>query len=145
MTSRTLINDFMAQKSLALVRLSRKIPVRGTSIDKELTAKGYTVAVVYLDEDGPGSTLAGLKSPVGGVILAIPEDRSEKAVLQAIEAKIPRIWLQNGCASEAAIRLCKEKGIPAVHGECVMMFAEPVVSFHAFHRWIMKLFGKYPN
>ena len=57
MTSRAMVDEFMAQKKLALVRASRKTPVSGFSIDKELGAKGYTVSVVYLDEDAPGSKL----------------------------------------------------------------------------------------
>jgi predicted CoA-binding protein len=145
MASRALIDEFMAPKRLALVRASRKTPVSGVRIDKELGARGYAVCVVYLDEDGPGSKLSDLKEPVGGVIIAVPAGQAEKAVGRAIEAKIPRIWIQRGCESQAAIRLCEEKGIPTIYGECVMMFAEPVKSFHAFHRWTRKVRGKLPE
>jgi len=145
MSSRAMIDEFMAQKSLALVRASRNKRISGVSIDKELGAKGYTVSVVYLDEEEAGSKLVDLKESVGGVIIAVPADQSMKAVCQAVEAKIPRIWMQRGCESKPALQLCEEKGIPAIHGECVMMFAEPVTSFHAFHRWIMKVLGKLPN
>jgi predicted CoA-binding protein len=139
-----MINEFMAQKKLALVRASRKTPVSGFSIDKELGAKGYSVSVVYLDEDTPGSKLKDLKEPMGGVILAVPSDQTEKAVRQAIEAKITRVWMQKGSESKPAIKLCEEKGISVIYGECIMMFAEPVKSFHAFHRFLCKLFGKLP-
>jgi uncharacterized protein len=145
LTLRADINEFVAQKKLALVRASRNKPIRGVSIDKELMSKGYSVAVVYLEDEGPGSKLSDLKEPVGGVIIAVPPDRTEKAVLQVIEAKIPRVWMQKGSESAAAVRLCKEKGISAVQGQCIMMFAEPVRSFHAFHRGVLKLFGKLPN
>jgi predicted CoA-binding protein len=145
MTSRAMINEFMAQKKLALVRASRKTPISGFSIDKELGAKGYAVSVVYLDEDAPGSKLGDLKEPVGGVIIAVPIDQSEKAVCQAIDAKITRIWIQKDSASQEALKLCEQKGIKAIHGECIMMFAEPVKSFHAFHRFLWKLFGKLPK
>jgi predicted CoA-binding protein len=139
-----MINEFMAQKKLALVRASRKTPVSGFSIDKELGAKGYSVSVVYLDEDAPGSKLKDLKEPMGGVILAVPADQTEKAVREAIEAKIPRVWIQKNSASKEALKLCEQKGILTIHGECIMMFAEPVKSFHAFHRFLWKLFGKLP-
>ena len=145
MTSRATINEFVAQKKLALVRASQKTPIRGVSIDKELISRGYDVAVVYLDDEGPGSKLNDLKEPVGGVIIAVPADRTEKAVLQAVEAKIKKVWIQKGSESTAAARLCEEKGISAVQGQCIMMFAEPVRSFHAFHRGVLKLFGKLPN
>ena len=139
-----MIDEFMAQKKLALVRASRKTPVSGFSIDKELGAKGYSVSVVYLDEDAPGSRLKDLKEPVGGVILAVPKDQTEKAVREAIEAKIPRVWIQKDSASKEALKLCGQKGISTIHGECIMMFAEPVKSCHAFHRFLWKLFGKLP-
>jgi uncharacterized protein len=145
LTSRAMINEFMAQKSLALVRSSRNKRISGVNIDKELTVKGYSVAVVYLDEEGIGSKLAGLKEPVGGAIIAVPSDQTAKAVQQMVEGKIPRVWMQRGSESKSAILLCEEKGISAIHGECVMMFAEPVRSIHAFHRWILNLFGKLPN
>jgi len=145
MVSRAAINEFMAQKKLALMRASRKTPVAGFSIDKELYNRGYSVQVVYLDEENPGSRLSELKDQVGGVIIAVPAVQSEKAVRHAIEAKIPRVWLQTDSESDAAIKLCNDNGISVVHGQCLMMFAEPVRSVHAFHRWIAGLFGKVPK
>lgn len=144
MKSRTLIDSFLSHKTLALIRASRKTPVRGVSIGTELEAKGYTIHVVYLDEDPLGPTLMNLKVPVEGVIISVPRDLTEKAVRQVIEAKIPRVWIQRDSYSQPAVRLCREKGIEVVHGECVMMFAEPVRSFHAFHRWLWKALGKMP-
>jgi len=145
MTSRAMINEFFAQDRLALVRISRKAKVLGCKVDKELSTKGYSVSVVYLDEDEPGSRLVDLKTPVGGVMIAVPPDQTERAVQEAIQAKIPRIWIQEGSESQAALKLCEENGISVIHGECILMFAEPVRSFHAFHRWIWKLLGKLPN
>lgn len=141
MATKAQIDDFLAHKNLALVRLSSLIPVRGGRIDTELGPKGYTIHVVYLD--GPEGTpkLANLPGPVEGVIIAVPKDRSEQAVREAIEAGAPRIWIQNGCESQGAIDLAAKSGVPLVYGHCVMMYAEPVQSVHAFHRWLTKLFG----
>lgn len=145
MATLSAINDFLAQKKLALIRTSRTAKIAGSSINKELEKRGYAVSVVYLDEEEKGTTLGALKEPVGGVIIAVPADLSEKAVNQAIAAKINRVWLQLGAESEKVVGLCKEKGITVISGECVMMFAEPVKSYHAFHRWLWKVFGKLPN
>lgn len=144
MTSRAAIDDFFAQKELALVRSSAKASVAGFHIDKELQKRGYTVSLVYLDETESGKTLRDLKEPVGGVVIAVPKKQAEVAVQQAIEAKIPRVWLQQGSEAEAAVQLCKDNNIAVIPGECLLMFAEPVKSIHAFHRWIWKLFGKLP-
>jgi len=145
MTSRAMIDEFLAQQRLALVRASRKAKIHGCSIDKELGAKGYNVSVVYLDEDNPGSRLMDLEGPIGGVMIAVPRDQTQKAVQHVIEAKIPRVWIQQGSESESAIQLCNENGLSAIYGECILMFAEPVKSIHAFHRWIWKLLGKLPK
>ena len=145
MATRATIDEFLSHKKLALMRASRTTPVRGVKMDVELTSKGYTVSVVYLDETDPASKLNRLKQPVEGVIIAVPSALAEKAVEEAIAAEMPRVWLQKGCESKAAAALCEKKGIPVVSGECVLMFAEPVKSFHSFHRWVMKTLGKLPE
>ncbi len=145
MTSRVMVDEVFSQQQLALVRASRKAKIHGWSIDKELRAKGYDISVVYLDEDNPGSRLMDLEEPIGGVMIAVPPDQTEKAVQHAIKANIRRVWIQQGSESKSAIQLCEENGVSAIHGECVLMFAEPVKSFHAFHRWIWKLLGKLPK
>jgi predicted CoA-binding protein len=140
-----MIDEFFAQDHLALMRPSPQTRVMGCKVDKELTAKGYNVSVLYLDDEECRSKLTDPAMPVGGLMIAVPRDQTEKAVREAIAAKVPRIWIQEGSETEAAIRLCQENGVSLIHGECILMFAEPVRSFHAFHRWIWKLLGKLPK
>jgi uncharacterized protein len=141
MSNRASIDEFLAHRRLALVRLSPSLPIRGARIDEELGGKGYEVSVVYLDEAVPGPRLADLKEPVEGAIIAVPQNQCERAVREVIAAQIPRVWLQRGCESKPTIELCEQAGIPVVHGECVLMYAEPVKSVHAFHRWVWKAVG----
>jgi uncharacterized protein len=142
MSTRAQIDEFLSQFDLALVRLSSTIPVRGSKIDVELQNKGYKIRVVYLD--GPEGTpkVGSLPQPVEGAIIAVPKDRSEQAVREAVDAGVRRLWIQNGCESKAAIELAEKSGIPLVYGHCVMMYADPVRSVHAFHRWLAKSFGR---
>jgi uncharacterized protein len=142
MATRAAIDEFLSHRRLALVRASRRMAVRGVPIDQQLGLKGYDLSVVYLDESGPGQRLRDIEGAIDGVIIAVPPEQSEKAVKEAIEAKIPRVWLQQGAESKAAIALCEEKGIGVVSGACVLMYAEPVKSFHAFHRFLWKTFGR---
>ena len=58
---------------------------------------------------------------------------------------VKNIWMQQGSESENAIEFCNKNEINVIHGECILMFAEPVKSIHSFHRWVNKLIGKYPN
>jgi predicted CoA-binding protein len=81
---------------------------------------------------------------VGGVLIVVPPAQTEKVVRLAAEAGIPRVWMQQGSESEAAVKFCRENGIAEVHGECIMMYAGQA-GFHKFHRWMWKLFGKAPR
>ena len=145
MATRAMVEEFLAVRNLALVRASRTARVAGFSISDELAKKGYTISVVYLDEEGSLAELKSLPEPVGGIIIAVPSAQCEKAVRLAIDAGVKKAWLQQGSESKAGIDLCESNGISVVHGECVMMFAEPVKSFHAVHRFIWKLLGLLPK
>ena len=80
----------------------------------------------------------------------IPRDSIRRLIADGalVSVELPgirRVWMQQGAQSDAAIRYCQEHNINEVHGECIMMFAQPVKSFHGFHRGVWKLFGKLPH
>ncbi len=135
-------DEFLSHKRLALVRLSAGTPVMGARMDDELRPKGYEVSVVYLTAGESDATLGDIKDEVEGAIIAVPKSQCEAAVREAIQAGVPRLWLQSGCDSKEAVALCEKEGVPFVHGACVLMYAQPVQSIHAFHRWIWKVFGR---
>jgi predicted CoA-binding protein len=140
MTATMTTDEFLSHKKLALVRLSAQTPVMG-DMNKELAPKGYEISVVYLNAGASDPTLEDVKGTVEGAIISVPRSECEAAVREAIEAGIPRLWLQSGCDSKAAIALCEEKGVPVIHGACVLMYAKPVESVHRFHRGVWKVFG----
>jgi predicted CoA-binding protein len=116
---------------------------------KDLTGKGYEVLPVHPEADEVAgarcfASLAELPKGVGGLILVVPPDATEKMVRNAHEAGIKRIWMQQGAESTEATRFCEENGIDVVHGQCIMMFAEPA-GIHRFHRWLNGVFGKLPT
>ena len=133
--------EFLSHKKLALVRLSAQSPVMGAKMDDELRPKGYDVSVVYLSAGPSDATLDDVKDKVEGAIIAVPKARCGDAVKEAIEAGIPRLWLQAGCDSPEALALAEANGIPAISKACVLMYAQPVQSIHGFHRWLWKVFG----
>jgi predicted CoA-binding protein len=141
MPKKALIDEFLSHKNLALIRAARAAKVRGVLIDEQLGSIGYTVAVAYLDEPEPVTRLRGPGKTAEGVIIAVPPPQAAQAVKLALDAGIPRVWLQNGCESKEAIALCEAKTVLVVHGACVLMYAEPVKSVHAIHRWVWKTFG----
>jgi uncharacterized protein len=144
------IDDFLAQKTLAVVGISRSGQAMSNSIFNELTNKGYKVFPVNPNASSiHGVTcypnLASLPEKVGGAIFFTPPDQTSKAVQEALNAGVTRVWMQQGAQSNEAIEVCKGKNIQAVWGRCVLMFLEPVSSIHGFHRWFAKLFGQLPK
>lgn len=148
MTTQASIEGFLAEKKLAIAGVSRSGKGFGNAVLKDLTAKGYELLPIHPEADEVGgvraySSLTDLPEGVGGLILVVPPKQTEKLVQQAKEAGINRIWMQQGAESPEAIGFCESSGIDAVHGECIMMFAQPT-GVHRFHRWLNGVFGKLP-
>ncbi|MBN1304108.1 MAG: CoA-binding protein [Anaerolineales bacterium] len=147
MSKKQVIEDFIDQKKLAIVGVSRSGNKFGNIAYKELKQKGYQVFAVHPEAE----TVAGdkaypdfksLPEAVDGVVLVVPPQQTEKVIRDAAEAGIKRVWMQQGAESDEAIRFCEEKGISVVSQECVMMYARPVKFPHSLHRWVWGLMGK---
>jgi len=110
--------EFLSHKNLALIRLSAQSPVMGVKMDEELRPKGYDVSVVYLNTSEADPAIGDVKDKVDGAIIAVPRAESKEAVA-----------------------LAEERGVPVVSKACVLMYAQPVKSVHAFHRGLWKMFG----
>jgi predicted CoA-binding protein len=150
MTSKAAVEDFVSQRTLAVVGASSGGKKFGNMAMKELRNKGYRVFPVHptadeIDGESCCKDLSSLPEPVGGVLVVVPPAETEKVVRDAAEAGITRVWMQQGAGSDAAIEFCEEQGMTVVHGECILMFAEPVGGGHRFHRWIWKVLGKLPK
>ena len=150
MTSRAAVDGFMAERTLALVGASRSGRKFGNAVLKELTAKGYRVLPVHKDAaeiDGHAaySSFAELPEKAGGVIVVVPPAQAEQVVRDAAAAGIGRVWLQQGAASPAVVQAAEAQGLSVVHGECILMFAEPTAFFHRVHRFIWKILGRLPH
>jgi predicted CoA-binding protein len=52
------------------------------------------------------------------------------------------IWLQQGSESPEVLKLARELGLSPISGKCILMYAPPVGSFHKFHHFFARLFGK---
>lgn len=150
MTTRAAVDDFLAQKTLAVVGVSREGKKFGNMAYRELKGKGYRLFPVHpnadtLEGDTCYPNLSSLPEPVGGVLVVVPPEQTEQVVQDAVAAGIERVWMQQGAESEGAIRFCQENGLSAVHGECILMFAEPTGFGHKMHRWVWSLLSKLPK
>jgi uncharacterized protein len=150
MTQKTDVDDFLNQKKLAVVGVSRKKSKFGNVIYRELKKRGYKVypinpATESIEGDTCYNDLKSLPEKVDGAVLVVPPAVTDTVVKDAIDAGISRLWMQQGSQSPSAVDLCNQNDINVVQNECILMFADPVNSIHKFHRWLWKVFGKLPN
>lgn len=150
MVSRAMIDEFLSQKHLALAGVSRDGKGFGHVIRKELTAKGYQLHLVHPEVDTVAGEpcvrhLADIAGQVGGLVLVTSSSATEKLVVEAAEAGIGRLWMQQGAESDEAIRLAEKNGLSVVHHHCILMFAEPAGLPHRIHRWFKSLVGGVPR
>lgn len=147
---RTVIADFVSHKNIAVIGASSDNGKFGNYAYRELKKRGYHVIPVnpktdVIAEDRCYPDLKSLPERVDGVLVVVPPEQTEKVVQEAESVGIKRIWMQQGAASEAAINFCRQHGLSEVHGECILMFAEPVASYHRWHRGLMGCFGLLPK
>ena len=150
MTTKEAVDNFLSLKSIAVVGVSREGKKFGNMAYKDLKSKGYNLFPInpHADEiegDRCYSSINDLPEQVGGVLIVVPPEQTEKVVMEASEAGINRVWMQQGAESTKAIQYCQEHSIDAVHGECILMFAEPAGFPHRAHRWVWGLIGKLPD
>lgn len=150
MTVRAAIKEFLGQKRLAIVGVSRSEKKFSHRLYKDLKTKGYTLFpvnpnTVNIDGEACFDSIQSLPQPVDGVVIVVPPNQTEKVVKDAASAGINHIWIQQGAESQEAIDFCKRNGMNVVHHQCILMFAEPSAFPHRLHRYVWKLLGKLPE
>ena len=151
MVTRQEIDEFLAERSLALVGVSRSGKGFGNAVLKDLTKAGYRVFPIHPEAAELGGvktypSFAALPEPVGGVVLVVPPAQSEEVVKDAAAHGITRVWFQQGAESDDAIKYCRDHGMSAVHGQCILMYPKPATSWiHGAHRWVSDALGRTPG
>ncbi|MCW8802950.1 MAG: CoA-binding protein [Ignavibacteriaceae bacterium] len=150
MNSKKVVEEFLTQKKIAVVGVSRKKTKFGNAIYKELKQKNYQVFPInrhinVFEGDTCYPDLHSIPEKVDAVIINVPPAQAEKVVREAKDAGIGKIWLQQGSQSEAAVKYCEENGIDCVSNECILMFAQPSAFIHRAHKWIWGVLGKLPS
>ena len=141
------IQDFIQGKRLAVIGVSRSGKKFGNSIYTELKQRGYQVFIVHPEAKEIGGercypNLAALQGQIDGVVICVPPRQAEEAVREAAQAGVKKIWLQQGAESKDAVAVARELGVTPVAGKCILMYAQPVRSFHSWHRAFNKLVGQ---
>jgi predicted CoA-binding protein len=83
-----------------------------------------------------------LQGQIDGVLVCVPSTQAEAVMREAVQIGLKNIWLQQGAESPEVLAAAQGLGVMPVSGKCILMYAQPVRSFHAFHRVIAKVFGQ---
>ena len=141
------IEDFIQGKRIAVVGASRSGKKFGNTIHTELKQRGYQVFIVHPEAqeiagDRCYPNLASLQGQVDGVVICVPPQQAGQALRDAVDAGVKRIWLQQGAQSPEVLATARELGVQPVAGKCILMYAQPVQSFHRWHRAFNRLIGQ---
>jgi predicted CoA-binding protein len=142
------IQNFVEQKKVAIVGASREGKKFGNAAAKELQERGYEVFFVHpevpeIDGHPTYPNLEAVKDQAESVWVSVPAEQGEAILRDAAAAGLTKVWLQQGADSPELLQLGKELDLELVSGKCILMYAEPVRSFHKFHQVVWKLFGQY--
>jgi len=153
----TLVQDFLAQKKIAVVGVSDKRETGCNLAYKKFKENGYQVFAVnpHIGAYEDATCYPDLKSipekPEAVFILTSPKV-TEQIVQQCIDLGVKHIWMhcmmgtRPGLAagmtsvSQDAVRLCHENGIAVIPGACPNQYLKPDLG-HALMRMMFRTFG----
>jgi predicted CoA-binding protein len=153
-TLKEAVADFLAQKRIAVVGVSRSGDQAANTVYRGLRKANYEVFAVNpnADEVEGDTCYHDLKSIEGGVdvvIIATTPEATAAVVRDCSEQGIGRVWMHRsfgkGSVSDQAVAFCRENGITAIAGGCPMMFIPEADFGHKCMRWVLNLTGGLPK
>lgn len=156
-TIKPLVQDFLAQKKIAVVGVSDKRDTGCNAGYRRFKSAGYTVSAVnpHLTTFDGDPCYPDLKSipekPDAVFILANPRV-TEQIVQQCVDLGIKHVWMHclmgtkpglgenMTSVSQDAVRTCQENGIAVIPGACPNQFLNPDFG-HAMMRVIFSTLG----
>ena len=152
-TSLPTIQDFLAQKRIAMIGSSRQPNSFSSKLFAELVRRGYDMVPV-----NPNATelngrhcfahIQDVQPPADAALLMTPPDATDTVVHDCAEAGVRRVWMYratgHGAVSEHAVAFCQARGMQLIAGECPLMFLPQGGAIHRFHGFIRKITGSYP-
>ncbi len=86
---------------------------------------------------------ASLPEEVSAAVLEVPREETKRWVEQAADAGIKNIWIHMGRDTPDALATAQARGLKVETGSCAVMYLKKGLSYHAIHRGIDKLLGRY--
>ena len=152
-----LVQDFLAQKKIAVVGVSDKRDTGCNLGYKKFKESGYQVFAVNpridkFEGDPCYPDLKSIPEKVDAVFILASPKVTDLIVNQCVELGVKHVWMhcmmgtKPGLAASttsvslSAVDVCKANGITVIPGSCPNQFLNPDGG-HKFMRWMWNLFG----
>ncbi len=148
------VRDFLSQRRIACVGLSRNPKDFSRMLFRDLCGRGYDMVPVNpaakeLESKPCFARVQEIAPPAGAALIMTSSADSAAVVRDCLEAGIRRVWLHRGggqgAVSPEAVEFCRRNGMQLVAGECPFMFLPGTPFVHRVHGLFSKLFGHYPE
>ena len=147
------IEQFLAEKHVGFAGVSRQKSKFSNQVYRKLKESGHAVYPVHpemesLDGDACVTCVGQLPGEVQSLMVVAGPDVCAKVLNDVSGTKISRVWVFPGKTRpdvESEIRRLKDSGVSVICGHCPLLFLEPVTSVHSFHRFFVRLLGRYPK
>jgi predicted CoA-binding protein len=159
MTAQTLdmkVNDFLAQKRIAVAGVSRDNGHHPAAnlICRRLKSTGHDVFAVNphmqtFDGDRCYPDVRSIPGGVDGVVIVTRPETTGRIVRDCGNAAVQRVWMHQSIGkgtsvSAEAVEYCRQHDISVIAGACPMMFGPGVDVGHTCMRWFLKFTGGLP-
>ena len=144
------IQQFLAPKKIAVAGASRDPKKFGGTVIKDLKERGFELFPVNPNADEIQSlkcysAVTDLPDDVKHLLILTSKNKTAEIASQAVQKKMEMVWIQQMSETPETLAVLEEAGIPFIQKKCIYMFADPVKGPHNFHRFLVKIFGKYPK
>ena len=152
-----LVQDFLAQKKIAVVGVSDKRETGCNLAYRKFKETGYAVSAVNphitsFEGDACYPDLRSIPEKPDAVFILTNPSVTEQVVQQCVDLGIQRVWMhclmgtKTGLAASStsvspeAVRMCRENGITVIPGSCPNQFLKPDFG-HALMRVMFRTLG----
>jgi len=144
MLSKSLVEEVLAARTIALAGVSRDKKKFGNYIFKELSSKGWDILPIHpVMEHHEGKRcwrdISELSGKTDTLVVSIGKRDSLKLVQDAVASGFNKFWIQQGSETDEMKEFIKASDIKAVVGECILMYAGTPGFPHNFHAWMWRM------
>lgn len=148
MTTQTMIDEFLSQRRIAIVGVSRNPSDYSRAVFRKFLQLGYDTVPVNpntAEVDGIDcrASVCEIK-PVPDAVLLLTSPQATLGELEDCSlAGVKRVWSRR-VFDAAAQQFCDQNVISAIDGYCPFLFFPDSGGIHKFHGFVLKILGKYP-